>query len=149
MWGFSCRKRSGLKSGRYDGNPNWLPEGVRYNCQSGGQGPAYQGEGEEQEKRGEAYGAEDAAFAEERDAGFAVGAKKNDDESDGGPGKAGRQAGVASDQRHKILRRLPGGEPPGKNGSDTGNYDEAEKFSRKPAFYFLTGFATNKIVPYE
>ena len=59
-----------------------------YHGQSGGQGPAYQGKGEKQEERGEAYGAEDAAFAEECDAGFAVGAEKDDDQSDGGPGQA-------------------------------------------------------------
>jgi len=58
------------------------PEGSRYNCkpiESGGQGPAYQREGEEQEEGAQAYGAENAAFAEERDAGFAVGAEKDDD----------------------------------------------------------------------
>ena len=47
------------------------------------------------------------------------------------------------------MRRLPRGEPPGKNRSDTGNYDEAKKLSREPAFDFLAGLATNKIVPYE
>src|SRR5882724_1869827 len=115
----------------------------------GGQRPAYEGECEEQEERGQTDGAEDTAFAEECDAGFAVGAEKDDDESDGGPGKAGRQAGVMSDERHEILRRLPGGEPPGKNGSDTGNDDKAEKLSREPAFNFLARLASDKIIPHK
>jgi hypothetical protein len=34
-------KRTGLRTGHYDGKPDWLLEGSRYNCQSGGQGPAY------------------------------------------------------------------------------------------------------------
>ena len=116
---------------------------------SEGQGPTYKSECEEQEERGKAYDAEDAAFAEERDAGFAVGAEKDDHQSDGGPGKPRRQAGVTSNQRHEILWRLPGGEPPRKNGSDAGNYDEAEKLSREPTFNFWAGFATDEIVPYE
>src|SRR5882762_4910289 len=114
---------------------------------SGGEAPADQGEGEKDDDGGEADGAECAATAEERHAGFAVGAEQHDDQGDGGPGQAGRQAGVAANHRHEILRRLTGGNPPGDDRSDASDDDEAEQFAGQPTLDFLAGFATDKIVP--
>src|SRR5258706_15230509 len=111
------------------------------------EGPADYCQGQEEDQGGEADGAEDAASAEKGEARLGVTAEQDDDQSDGGPGEAGRQAGVAADHGHEVLWRLAGGNPPGKNGRDASKDGEAEQLGSGPAFNFLGGFGGEGIIP--
>src|SRR5260221_13068076 len=91
------------------------------------EGPADYCQGQEEDQGGEADGAEDAASAEKGEARLGVTAEQDDDQSDGGPGEAGRQAGVAADHGHEDLCRLAGGKPPRQNVRDASNDDRRER----------------------
>src|SRR5271157_4452466 len=103
------------------------------------EGPAKEGEHEEQREGAKADEGEGFASAEKAVAGFGLETENHGNEKHTSPGNGTGQAGVLGESGKRAIRWLIGGEPPGQDGRETRRQHKGENLAADPALHFGYG----------